>query len=229
MRLGVICARGGSKRIPKKNIRNFAGRPIICWSVDAARASKCFDRIIVSTDDPEISTLAESLGLEVPFQRPIELAHDHVGTVEVMAHATAWAQSEGLQLDAVACLYPAAPFMISADLALALEVLLAGDWAYVFPATKFPAPIHRAFEETVQGNLSMFFPEHFSTRSQDLPVALYDAGQFYWGRPQAWLNQLPMIGPQSTALKIPPWRVQDIDTPEDWAEAELRWAWLNNR
>lgn len=227
MRLGVICARGGSKRIPKKNIRDFAGRPIMGWSVDAARASGCFDRLIVSTDDAEIVTVAESLGLEVPFQRPSELANDHAGTIEVMAHAVAWAKSEGLELDAVACLYPAAPFMLSADLVSALDVLLAGDWAYVFPATEFPAPIHRAFEKSLQGNLSMFFPEHFPARSQDLPVALHDAGQFYWGRPQAWLNRVPMIGPESTALTIPRWRVQDIDTPEDWAEAEQRWAWLN--
>lgn len=226
MRLGVICARGGSKRIPKKNVRDFAGKPIMGWSVDAARASGCFDRLIVSTDDSEIATLAEWLGLEVPFQRPSELANDYTGTVEVMAHAVAWAKSEGLELDAVACLYPAAPFMLGADLVSALEVLLAGDWAYVFPATEFPAPIHRAFEKSLEGNLSMFFPEHFATRSQDLPLALHDAGQFYWGRPEAWLNQLPMIGPQSTALTIPRWRVQDIDTPEDWAEAEQRWAWL---
>ena len=226
MNLGVICARAGSKRIPGKNIRPFAGKPVLAWTIKAAIQSECFDRIIISTDDPRIMGAAREYGIDAPFTRPAALADDHAGTVDVMAHAVEWASGEGIDLTAVACLYPAAPFMTPEDLVAARDRLLTGDWAYVFPAAEFPAPIHRAFAKTETGTLEMFFPEHFPTRSQDLPTAYHDAGQFYWGRPDAWLTKQPMIGPNSSIIEIPRWRVQDIDTPADWAEAEQRWEWI---
>jgi pseudaminic acid cytidylyltransferase len=199
---------------------------MIAWSVESVVESGCFDAIIVSTDDDEIAAVAEGLGVQAPFRRPARLADDYTGTVEVIAHAVDWAISEGMDLDAVCCAYPAAPFMQAEDLRAALTRFQEGTWSYCFPASQFAAPIFRSFAFKDDGSVSMFFPEHFPTRSQDLPDAFHDAGQFYWGRPQAWLNHEPMMGPGSTPLIIPRWRVQDIDTPEDWEYATLLWQCL---
>lgn len=220
MKLAVLPARAGSKRIPRKNIRDFCGRPMIAWPIAAARESGLFDRIVVSTDDPEIAGIAREHGAEAPFSRPAELADDRTGTMEVIAHATRWAQDEGWPVNAVCCVYPTAPMIAPADLGAALGVLESGDWDFVFTATDYASPIFRAFRATEAGGLEMFHPEHFHTRSQDLPRALHDAGQFYWGRPRAWLAGEPLFGARSAPLIIPRWRVQDIDTPDDWHRAE---------
>ncbi len=221
MKIAVIPARGGSKRIPRKNVKPFRGKPMIAWSIEAARASRLFDYIAVSTDDDEIAAIAREHGAEVPFRRPAELANDHTGTIEVIAHATRWALEQGWKPAAVCCVYPTAPFVEVSDIARGLEALQSGKWAYAFPATDFPAPVFRSFRRHAEGGIEMFFPEHFTTRSQDLPVALHDAGQFYWGRPQAWLEGVHVFGPSSYVVEIPRWRVHDIDTPDDWARAEL--------
>jgi len=218
--LAVIPARGGSRRIPRKNIRLFCGKPMIAWSIAAARKCGLFDRIIVSTEDPEIAGIARQHGAESPFLRPATLADDHTGTTEVIAHATRWALDQGWPVTAVCCLYPTAPLIAPADLAEALRVLESGNWDFVFTATDYATPIFRAFRQTRTGGLEMFHPEHFQTRSQDLPRALHDAGQFYWGRPEAWLAGEALFGPRSAPLIIPRWRVQDIDTPDDWHRAE---------
>jgi pseudaminic acid cytidylyltransferase len=162
-------------------------------------------------------------GAEVPFTRPAELANDHAGTVPVIAHATRWLQGEHRDLTHVCCVYATAPFVRAQDLARALELLDSADWQFVFPATTFAFPIFRAFENEAAGGLRMFFPEHFNTRSQDLPEALHDAGQFYWGTPAAWLSGAAIFGPKSTCIRIERWRVQDIDTEEDWRRAEIAW------
>lgn len=221
MKIAIIPARGGSKRIPRKNIKPFAGKPMIAWSIEAAITSGLFDRIIVSTDDLEIATVAKKFGAEVPFTRPDELSDDHTGTTEVIAHATQWALDQGLDLSAVCCLYATAPFVQVADLQRGWEALESGDWAYAFTVTDFAAPIFRSFKQTPEGGLEMFFPEHFDARSQDLPNALHDAGQFYWGRPIAWLEGKRIFDRYSKPVVIPRWRVQDIDTLEDWFRAEL--------
>ena len=221
MRLAVIPARGGSKRIPRKNIKDFCGKPVIAWSIEAANASGLFDRIIVSTDDAEIAEVSKQWGAEVPFKRPDELANDYAGTTEVIAHATQWALEQGSDVDAVCCVYATAPFIQVADLKRGWEALDSGDWAYAFTATDFAAPIFRAFKQTAGGGIEMFFPEHFSTRSQDLPRALHDAGQFYWGRSSAWIEGKRVFDRTSIPIIIPRWRVQDIDTEEDWLRAEL--------
>jgi pseudaminic acid cytidylyltransferase len=221
MKIAVIPARGGSKRIPRKNIKPFCGKPMIAWSIEAAKASGLFDRIIVSTDDAEIAGVARQWGAEVPFMRPEELANDYAGTTEVIAHATQWALDQGLPVDAVCCIYATAPFIQAADLAQGWEALQSNDWAYAFSVTDFAAPIFRAFKRTADGGIEMFFPEHFSTRSQDLPTALHDAGQFYWGRPNAWLEGIRIFDRHSFPVIIPRWRVQDIDTQDDWFRAEL--------
>ena len=227
MKLAVLPARGGSKRIPRKNVRLFCGKPMIAWPIAAARECGQFDRIIVSTEDPEIAAVAREHGAETPFLRPAGLADDHTGTTEVLAHATGWALGQDWPVAAVCCVYPAAPMIAPTDIAEGLRKLESGDWDFVFTATDYAAPIFRAFRQTEGGGLEMFYPEHFWTRSQDLPRALHDAGQFYWGRPQAWLAGEALFGPRSAPLIIPRWRVQDIDTPDDWRRAEAMFRALD--
>ncbi len=226
MRVAVIPARGGSKRIPRKNIREFAGKPMIAYSISSALQSGLFERGIVSTDDEEIAQVARDCGAEVPFLRPKELADDQTGTTEVIAHAVKHLQGQGGGLSAVCCIYATAPFIRQEDLKEGLRVLETGHWQYVFAATNFSFPIFRSIHRNDRGGLEMFFPEHFQTRSQDLPDALHDAGQFYWGRPQAWLDHVRIFDKTSTVVLIPRWRVQDIDTPEDWKRAQVMWQVL---
>lgn len=221
MRIAVIPARGGSKRIPRKNIKPFSGKPMIAWSIEAAKSSGLFERIIVSTDDAEIAEVAKKWGAEVPFMRPAELSNDYAATTEVIAHATQWALDKGLDVEAVCCIYATAPFVETNDLKRGWDALCSDDWQYAFTVTDFAAPIFRSFKQTAEGGVEMFFPEHFATRSQDLPIALHDAGQFYWGRPAAWLEGKRIFDRHSTPVIIPRWRVQDIDTPDDWERAEI--------
>lgn len=220
MKVAIIPARGGSKRIPRKNIRLFCGKPIIAWSIEAALASECFDRIIVSTDDQEIADVARAYGAEVPFMRPGHLADDYTGTVPVIKQAIEQLQSSGCQVTHVCCIYATAPFIIAEDLRRA-EVLIARTGAtYAFSLTSFGFPIQRAVRMDESGRVSMFQPEHLSTRSQDLEEAFHDAGQFYWGAVAGWLEEVPLFSPESIGVYLPRHRVQDIDTPEDWIRAE---------
>lgn len=221
MNLAVIPARGGSKRIHRKNIKDFNGKPMIAWSIEAALACNCFDRVIVSTDDDEIRAVALQCGAEVPFIRPAELSNDHVGTTEVISHATQWALNQKNDIQAVCCIYATAPFVQVDDLRHGYALLKGGDWDFAFTVTEFPAPIFRSFKQLHEGGIEMFFPDHFLTRSQDLPVALHDAGQFYWGTPQAWIERRRVFDRRSQPIIIPNWRVQDIDTLDDWTRAEL--------
>lgn len=219
--IAIIPARGGSKRIPRKNLRDFCGKPMMAWSIEAAMASSLFDHVMVSTDDAEIADVARRWQAEVPFTRPRELSDDFIGTTEVIAHATRWALDAGWPLTAVCCIYATAPLIQASDLRRGMQVLLSGAWHYAFAVTDFPSPIFRAFREHPAGGVEMFFPEHFATRSQDLPAALHDAAQFYWGRPSAWLDGKRMFDRHSAPIRIPRWRVQDIDTEEDWQRAAL--------
>jgi N-acylneuraminate cytidylyltransferase len=221
MNIAVIPARGGSKRIPRKNIKNFFGKPMIAWSIETAIASGLFDQIIVSTDDQEIAEVARNYGAEVPFLRPADLSNDYAGTTEVIAHATQWLIDQGLSISAVCCIYATAPFVQVKDLTRGLQALESGCWSYAFSVTDFAAPIFRAFTENPDGGIEMVFPEHFLTRSQDLPTALHDAGQFYWGQPSAWLEGKRIFDRHSLPIIIPRWRVQDIDSEEDWIRAEM--------
>jgi len=221
MKITVIPARGGSKRIPRKNIKKFCGKPIIAWTIEAAVASLLFDHIIVSTDDQEIAKVAEKWGAEVPFVRPAELSDDYAGTTEVIAHATKWVVEEWGLLKSVCCIYATAPLIHLEDLKRGDELLASGNWAYAFSATEYAAPIFRSFRCNRDGGIEMFFPEQFEKRSQDLPLALHDVGQFYWGRVDAWIENKRIFDRHSTPVLIPRWRVQDIDTEEDWRRAEL--------
>lgn len=221
MKIAVIPARGGSKRIPRKNVKPFCGKPMIAWSIEAARTSECFDRIIVSTDDEEIAGVARQWDAEVPFMRPPELADDSTGTIAVMRHAVEWCTTHGSSPDPVCCVYATAPFLRPADLRAGLDLLLDEDCDYAFAATAYAAPIQRAFQISPTRRVRMFNPEYFAARSQDLQPAYHDAAQFYWGRASAWIAGRPVFSPSAAAVLLPRYRVQDIDTPEDWARAEL--------
>lgn len=220
MRLAVIPARGGSKRIPRKNIKPFGGLPMIAWSIRAATQSKCFDRIIVSTDDAEIAQVAQVHGAEVPFTRPPELSDDHTGTIPVIAHAIQWLSAQGTTATQVCCIYATAPFVHASDLQRGLHTLLNTGADYAFSVTSYAFPIQRAIRITPEKRIEMFQPEHVATRSQDLEEAWHDAGQFYWGRSQAWLEHKPLFSLAAAPVPLPRHRVQDIDTPEDWERAE---------
>jgi len=213
--LCLIPARGGSKRIPGKNIREFAGQPMIAWSIQAAEKAGCFDRIVVSTDDPAIAEVARGAGAEVPFLRPAALADDHATTLAVIQHALDWCADLP---ETLCCLYATAPFVRAGDIRAGRALL--DDAQYAIPVTSFGFPIQRAVR-IVNGRLQMFDPSQYATRSQDLDEAFHDAGQFYWGRSAAWRAGVPPFGPDTAPIRLPRWRVQDIDTPEDWARAEL--------
>jgi pseudaminic acid cytidylyltransferase len=225
MRLAVIPARGGSKRIPRKNSKPFHGKPMIAYAIAAALASDVFDRVMVSTDDEEIAKVAVEYGAEVPFLRPPELADDHTPTVPVIAHAITACQSIGMGVREVCCIYPGVPFISTIDLRMAYEQLLATNVHYVFPVTGFPSPIQRALRRLPNGSVSPFQPEYAATRTQDLEAGYFDVGQFYWGKASSWLAGLN-VHLNGTTLVIPEWRVVDIDTPADWERAELLYAAL---
>lgn len=225
MKLAVIPARGGSKRIPRKNIRPFCGKPMIAWSIETALASGCFDRVLVSTDDDEVAEVAEATGAEVPFRRPAVLADDHTGTQAVILHALQWCEAQGWPLSAVCCLYATAPFVSAQLLQQGLTMLEQEQCDYVFPVTSFPSPIQRALRLDGQARVDMFDASQFTTRSQDLTPAFHDAGQFYWGRADAWRASSKVFSQASRALVLPRHQVQDIDTEEDWTAAE----WLFQR
>ena len=221
MKVAVIPARGGSKRIPRKNLRPFCGRPMIAWPIAAARESGCFDRIVVSTDDAEIAAVARAEGAEVPFPRPAELSDDHTPTRPVIAHALDALAEAGTPATLACCLYATAPFVQPEDLRAGLARLLDGGARYVFPVARFDFPIQRALRMDAAGHVAMFAPEHFLTRSQDLEPAWHDAGQFYWAAAETWHDPGPIFGPGAVGLPLPRHRVQDIDTEDDWQMAEL--------
>lgn len=218
--VAIIPARGGSKRIPRKNIKEFCGKPMIAWSIEAALESECFDRVVVSTDDPEIAEVVTQFGAEAPFMRPARLSDDYTGTIPVIRHAVEWLSENGSPVSEACCLYATAPFVSVEDLKRGQRMLRSEACSYVFSVTSYAFPIQRAIRITSKGRVAMFHPEHFSTRSQDLEEAWHDAGQFYWGNAEAWLTSSAIFTEAAIPIKLPRHRVQDIDTPEDWARAE---------
>ena len=221
MRLCVIPARGGSKRIPRKNIKRFCGQVMIGYSIKAALDSQCFDQVIVSTDDTEIAEVAKSFGASVPFMRPDELANDYVGTVPVIKHAIEWFDDQGQAPSEVCCLYATAPFVRAGTIKKAYEQMQCTQVDYCFTATNFAFPIQRAIKVTAENRIEMFYPKHLETRSQDLEESYHDAGQLYWGKAEAFKQQKPLFSKSATPYILPRHLVQDIDTLEDWKRAEL--------
>ncbi len=228
MNICIIPARGGSKRIPRKNIREFCGKPMIAWSIQAAIYSGCFENIFVSTDNQEIAEIAKSFGAEVPFIRPDDLANEYIGTIPVIVHAIEWLQNQGINPATICCLYATAPFIETTDLQKAKKLIKSLEKnQFVFTGGKFESSIQRALKLNPKSNLcEMVQPENYCKRSQDLKELYFDAGQFYWGSQEAWLTT-SNIFEGSKMLLLPKSRVQDIDTPEDWEYAELMHNILN--
>ena len=224
--IAVIPARGGSKRIKNKNIKNFCGKPIIAYSIQAAKKSKLFSRIIVSTDSNRIAKIAKKYGAEVPFTRPKKLSDDYIGTVEVMAHAVNLIKKSDTNILGACCIYPTAPFIQANDLLAAWKIFKSGKWKSVFTATSYSYPVFRSFQKNINGGLKMLYPNLFNKRSQDLNKVMHDAGQFCWAKPKDWINKKLGFNNRSTVIELPSWRVQDIDTLADWKRAELKYKIL---
>lgn len=228
MNIAVIPARGGSKRIPRKNIKDFCGKPMLAWSVEAALASGCFDQVLVSTDDDEIAAVARQHGATTPFVRPAELSDHHTGTSPVVRHAIQWMQQAGHPIENVCCIYATAPFITPDNLKDGLQRLQDTGCSHAFAVTTFPFPIQRAVKATANGGCTPMYPEHIGKRSQDLEEAFHDAGQFYWATAATWLAGGTVFNPGAQMIHLPRYRVQDIDTPEDWQRAEWLFKALQN-
>ncbi|MCC2606262.1 pseudaminic acid cytidylyltransferase [Planctobacterium marinum] len=230
MKLAVIPARGGSKRIPGKNIRLFSGKPLINYSIEAAINSQLFDKVIVSTDCEEIKALSLSLGAEVPFLRPEHLSNDIVGTRPVTNHAIEYCREHFFNPEYVCCIYATAPFIEQSYLKQGLEALEANERLdFAFSVTTFPFPVQRALVKDAAGVKPMM-PEFINKRSQDLEEVYHDAGQFYWGKGESWLSGKVVFSANSYPVVLPRHLVQDIDTQEDWIRAELMYrAYVQDR
>jgi len=227
MRVAIIPARSGSKRIEGKNIRPFLGKPIIEYPIAAALAAGVFDDIVVSTDSDKIARVAEACGASVPFRRPPELADDHTATAPVVEHALQWLASHGKPAEQACCIYATAPFVRAEFLREGYDKLTSRGVSSVFSVTSFPFPIFRALKIGDDGHLEMVWPEHELTRSNDLPEAYHDAGQFYWLDVTRFLAKPRMYGQDALPVILPRYLVQDIDTLEDWENAEKMYQALN--
>jgi N-acylneuraminate cytidylyltransferase len=230
MRLAIITARGGSKRIPRKNIRDFCGRPIIAYSIDAALRADCFDDVMVSTDDDEIAEIAQRLGASIPFMRSARTADDHTTTAEVLLEVLSEYRERGVEPGVACCIYPTAPFVTPKQLTDALDLLLTRpDTQSVMTIARFSFPIQRALCLDAAGLVSFMDPAHATTRSQDLEAAYHDAGQFYWFRVPEFVATGSLVGPSTVGFVMPEEQVQDIDDEDDWAVAEVKYQVLRAR
>lgn len=219
--IAVIPARGGSKRIPRKNIKPFCGKPMIAYSIEAAIRAGIFDEIIVSTDDEEIADIAKNAGASVPFMRPKELSDDFTATGAVVEHAIKFLQARGDRIKFVCTIYATAPLIDEFYIKLGLEKLRASNAKNAFSCTSMPFPIWRTFKIAKDGRCEMYWRENFAKRSQDLEEAYQDAGQFYWTNLDAPSSDEIFFGRDSIAIVLPRHLVQDIDTPQDWIRAEF--------
>ncbi len=223
--VAIIPARGGSKRIPRKNIKLFHGKPLIAYSIGAALKSNLFDKVIVSTDDEEIAKIAVEHGAIVPFIRPIELSDDFTGTGAVISHALEYLNEQGENYDFVCTIYATAPFLQEKYLIEGFEKLKKSNAKSAFSCTSMPFPIQRTFKITSNERCEMFWPENFMKRSQDLEESFQDAGQFYWTNLNINSNEI-IFGKDSIPIILPRHLVQDIDTLEDWTRAEFMYEAL---
>jgi len=225
--IAIIPARGGSKRIAKKNVKDFFGKPLIAYSIEVALASKLFDKVVVTTDDEQIAKIAKEYGAQVPFIRPAELSDDFTGTVDVVNHAIKYLENQGESYEYVCTIYATAPLLQKEYLIDGYENLKNSNAINAFSATSMPFPIQRTFKLNDEGRCEMFTPEHYMTRSQDLEESYQDAGQFYWKK-QGQKSDEIMFGQDSIPIILPRYLVQDIDTFEDWERAEIMYKVLNN-
>ncbi len=224
--VAIITARGGSKRIPGKNIRNFSGKPIIQYSIEAALQSGIFEEVMVSTDDPEIASVARGCGATIPFMRSAETSDDHATTAAVLEEVLLQYQHLRKDFEYGCCLYPTAPFVTADKLVRAYELLIANQADSVIPVTRFSFPIWRSFKME-GGRIAYNWPENASRRSQDLPPAFHDCGQFYFFNVARFLESKSLVTANSFGLQVPESEVQDIDNEEDWRIAEIKFSFLN--
>jgi len=225
--VAIIPARGGSKRIPRKNIKDFHGKPLIAYSIEVAIASDLFEKVVVSTDDEEIARIAKKYGAEVPFLRPKELSDDFTGTGDVVNHTLKYLEENNEKYDYVCTIYATAPLLQAKYLIDGLNVLQTSDAHMAFSVTSMPFPIQRTFKINKNRRCQMFNPEYFMTRSQDLEEAYQDAGQFYWENLHNQFSDIP-FGQDSIPIVLPRYLVQDIDTLEDWKRAEIMYKVIND-
>jgi len=224
--IAIIPARGGSKRIPRKNIKDFFGKPLISYSIETALASNLFEKVIVTTDDENIAKIAIEYGAEVPFLRPKELSDDFTGTVDVVNHTIEYLESIGEHYNYICTVYATAPLLQKEYLVEGYEKLQNSDAINAFSATSMPFPIQRTFKLNANGRCEMFTPQYYMSRSQDLEEAYQDAGQFYWTKRDEKSKEI-MFGKDSIPIILPRHLVQDIDTLEDWKRAEYMYQVLN--
>lgn len=223
--VAIITARGGSKRIPRKNVKDFLGKPIIAYSITAALQSRCFDEVMVSTDDKEIAEIAIAHGAHIPFYRSSKTSDDFATTAEVLNEVLEEYQNRGTEFNYACCIYPTAPFVSSKKLIEAFDQLKKFDADTAFPVVRFSYPIQRALK--IENNkLVMYWPEHINSRSQDLTPAFHDAGQFYWVNVARFLGDKKLFTDNSVPILMPETEVQDIDTEEDWEIAEMKYQVL---
>ena len=226
MKVAIIPARGGSKRIPRKNIKMFKGKPMIAWAIQAAKKSDLFDHVLVSSDDPEILEISREYGAETPFVRPKNISDDMTATVPVIAHAVGECIASGWRVDYACCIYPGVPFLDTNDLVKSFQLLLESGADFVYPVTEYAHPIQRAMRQMPSGQMEFIDNNSELTRTQDLEATYHDAGQFYWGKIDAWVEHKKMHS-DGLGLVIPNWRVVDIDNLDDWKRAELLSAVIN--
>lgn len=223
-KLAIIPARGGSKRIPRKNIKHFLGKPIIAYSIQAAIESGLFDEVMVSTDDVEIAEIAKQYGASIPFFRSQEKSNDFATTFDVMEEVVLEYQTYGKQFEYICCIYPCAPFCNKEDLIQAYELLTRMDFDTVFPVVPYPTPIQRALKMTDENKVEMVYPEFVTTRSQDLPTTFYDAGQFYWLNTHKTMQSKKIFSDHSGSIILDELHAQDIDNEMDWKMAEMKYS-----
>jgi len=218
--IAIIPARGGSKRIPRKNIKDFYGKPLIAYSIETAIKSKLFDKVIVSTDDEEIAKIAKEYGAQVPFLRPSELSDDFKSVGVALTHALDWYEKRGEVFEYSCMIYATAPLLQSSYLKEGFEKLQNSDATVALSVTSMPFPIQRTFKITNEGRCEMFWPENFNKRSQDLEEAYQDAGQFVWKKIFQTQKDIT-FGSDTIPIVLPRHLVQDIDTLEDWERAQI--------
>ena len=224
--VAIIPARGGSKRIPRKNIRDFCGKPIIAYSIETAKASFLFKHIYVSTEDSEIAEISTQYGAAI-IDRPSRLADDYTSTVSVIRHAIEWLETQNTTLDFVCCIYPTTPFLCPEDLIMGFDIITTEDsWEFVLSATEYSYPTQRSFQINDNGGIEMCYPDHFKSRTQDLETRYHDADKFYWGTCPAWMSRDNLFSSRSAVVKVPHYRTQVIDSENDWKLAETKYRAL---
>jgi pseudaminic acid cytidylyltransferase len=228
MNIAVIPARGNSKRIPRKNIKEFNGKPIIAYSIEAAIEANCFDEVVVSTDDEEIAAIARSYGAKTPFLRPHELSDDYTTISDVIRHSIHWYCDNAQSPDLICCIFATAPLLRSKYILEGLEKIKIFNSKFSFSVTDFSYPIQRAIYINDNGLIEMFNPKLYNMRSQDLKQGFHDAGQFYWGTKESWLIDQELFNALPVPVILPRYLVQDIDTMDDWKSAEIAYRVINS-